>query len=151
MVCLVASLLLLLSGCGKEPVELDRVELSLADASRCQALVTALPDAIDSAERRLVFPAAALGAAWGSPPIVLRCVENVDIPSTAICQEVDGVGWYAPESSAGDQTADVVLTTVGWTPTLRVALPAEYRPPTSVMVDLAPIIKQTLKLTEPCR
>jgi hypothetical protein len=105
---------------------------------------------VSSESRQSVTPDDALGAAWGDPAIVLTCGGSWDIPATANCQEVNGVDWYAPESSFSDQSVDVVLTTIGWTPVVRLELPAEYRPPAAAMVDLAPAIKKTLKPTTPC-
>ncbi len=146
----VCALLLLLAGCGKEPVSIEHTAPSPEDAARCQALVKALPDALSDQDRRLVSPAAALGAAWGDPPIVLTCGGDWPIPATAACQEVDGVGWYVPEDAFDDQSADVLMTSIGFEPVVQVELPADYRPPASAMVELAPAIKKSLKVTTPC-
>jgi len=122
-----------------------------AEAARCESLVDALPNTISSQDRRMVSPAAALGAAWGDPAIVLTCGGSWELPEAINCQEVDGVDWWAPESQIADQSADVVLTTVGYSPAIRVMVPASYRPPTAVMGDLAPAIKATLEHPQPCR
>lgn len=125
-------------------------EPSRGDAGRCEALIAALPVVLSSQERRAVSPAAALGAAWGDPPIVLTCGGDWEVPAAASCQEVDGVDWYVPEAAFNDPAADVVMTTIGRAPVVRVELPADYRPPAAAMVDLAPAIRQTLAPTTPC-
>ena len=144
------ALLLLLANCGKEPVAIEHTSPSPEDAARCEALVEALPDTLSDQDRRLVSPAAALGAGWGDPPIVLTCGGDWQIPDGASCQEADGVGWYVPESAFDDQSADVEMTSIGFEPTVRVELPADYRPPATAMVELASAIKKTLKVTTPC-
>ncbi|CUR56627.1 conserved exported hypothetical protein [metagenome] len=146
----VCALLVLLAGCAKEPVTIEHTNPSADDTARCEALVDSLPDTLGDQDRRLVSPAAALGAGWGDPPIVLTCGGDWPIPAGASCQEVDSVGWYVPESAFDDQSADVVMTSIGFEPTVQVVLPADYRPPAAVMVGLAPAITKTLKPTTPC-
>jgi hypothetical protein len=142
--------LLLLAGCESDQVPISATTPSPADRTRCQSLVDALPDTVSSEQRRSVSPDDALGAAWGDPAIVLTCGGAWKVPETASCQEVNGVDWYAPEADFNDQTVDVVLTTIGYAPVVRVEVPARYRPPNAVMVDLAPAIKKALKRTQPC-
>ncbi|MGD9960823.1 DUF3515 domain-containing protein [Nocardioides sp.] len=146
----VCALLLLLGACAKEPVAIEHTAPAPDDAARCRDLVEALPDKLSGEQRRLVSPAAALGAGWGDPPIVLTCGGDWPVPDVAACQEVDGVGWYVPESAFDDQSADVVMTSIGWSPAVQVELPADYRPPAGVMVALAPLIKKALRATTPC-
>jgi hypothetical protein len=132
-------------------VGIDGPVPSPAVAAQCSALVEALPDTVDGEHRRDVTPADGLGAAWGDPAIVLTCGGTWQVPADANCQEVDGVDWYAPESQFADQDADVVLTTIGYSPVVRVEVPARYRPPAATMVDLAPAIKKTLNRIAPCK
>ena len=93
-----------------------------------------------------------LGAAWGDPPIVLRC--GVPRPAGqdrfAACQTVNGLDWFAPESASTDQAADVVLTTIGREPRVEVVVPAEQRPPDATMVDLAHAIEQHTRKVGGC-
>ncbi|MDP3890527.1 DUF3515 domain-containing protein [Nocardioides sp.] len=120
-------------------------------AERCSDLLAALPDEVAGQPRREVEPPDAPAAAWGDPAIVLTC--GVEMPDGfdgfSSCQEVDGVGWYVPEEQF-DPGSDVVLTTIGWSPAVRVEMPGDYRPPAELMVDLAPAITQTLTLDQPC-
>ncbi len=94
-----------------------------------------------------------LGAAWGDPPIVLRCGVGTppDYELFSACQRVAGVDWYAPEDQIADQGTEVVLTTIGRSPAVEVTVPAELRPPDGVLVDLAPALRARSRVTEPCR
>ena len=49
-----------------------------------------------------------------------------------------------------DQGRDVVMTTIERSPRVEVVVPAEYRPPAAVMVDLAEAIKQHTRLVKRC-
>jgi hypothetical protein len=55
-----------------------------------------------------------------------------------------------PTATIEDQEADVVLTTIGRTPAVEVTVPASYRPPDAVMVDVAHAIKQHTQVTKRC-
>jgi len=145
----------LLSGCGKEPVSIPTVRLSATDQARCQRLTDALPDTVAEQGKRKTQPAAALGGAWGDPPIIAQC--GVDVPDdfarTSSCTEADGVGWFVPAAQVDDQSADVVMTTAGYRPVLQVTVPATYRPNglAAAMVELAPMVKADTRLVRPCR
>jgi len=139
-----------LAGCAKEPVSIDQVTVTADDLARCEALVAALPEELDGQDRRAVAPSAALGAAWGDPAIVLTCGVSVTIPRQATCAETDGVGWYVPAAASDDQTVDIDMVTIGLRPAVSVHVPADYRPPPTIMVQLAPALKQTLAPIEGC-
>src|SRR3954452_10005633 len=144
----------LLAGCGQEPVSIPTVRLSAADESRCQRLTDALPDTVAGQDSRKTQPAAALGGAWGDPPIVAQC--GVAVPAefsrTASCSQADGVGWFVPDAQVADQSSDVVMSTAGYRPVLQVTVPAKYRPNglAATMVELAPMVKQDTRLVHPC-
>ena len=94
-----------------------------------------------------------LGAAWGDPAIVLRCGVGTpeDYDKFAACQIVNGLDWFVPDATIEDQDADVVMTTIGRTPAVEVTVPASYRPPNAVMVDVGRAIKQHTQVTRRCR
>jgi hypothetical protein len=83
---------------------------------------------------------------------VLRC--GVGKPKEydrfAACQRANGVDWFVPERIIEDQSADVVMTTIGRSPAIEVAVPASYRPSTAAMVDLADVIKAHTTQVSPC-
>jgi len=141
---------LFVAGCAKEPVTIDQVTVTPDDQARCVALVAALPQELAGQDRRAVSPSAALGAGWGDPAIVLTCGVDDPIPAAAVCARADGVGWYIPDAAANDQSVDLELTTMGLRPAVHVHVPADYRPPPAIMVQLAPALKQTLAAVEGC-
>jgi hypothetical protein len=146
---------LLLAGCGKEPVAIDALAPAGSDGERCAKLVDALPDDLSDQHRRLISPAAAPGAAWGDPPIVLTCGGSWPVPPSAVCVDVNGVGWHAPSGDVLDLSKDssagaVTLTTIGAKPAVRLEVPADYFPPATALVDVAPALKATLTGIKGC-
>jgi hypothetical protein len=146
----VALVLVATSGCGD--VEVPATDVSGAEHRACERLVEAVPDQVADQPRRDTEEGA-LGAAWGDPPIVLRC--GVGTPKGydrfAACQTVNGLDWFVPDEASDDQSLDVVMTTVGRRPSVEVVLPATYRPPVAAMVDLGEVIKEHTEATRPCR
>jgi len=144
--------LLLVVGCGADAVSVDPPRVTDDEAETCGALVDALPDAVADELRRPVEPATASAAAWGDPPVVLRC--GVETPAGfdrfATCQETNGVGWFVPDAAIEDQDSDVVMTTIGRTVNVEVVVPGSRRPPAAAMVDLAGAIKRTVPEVDPC-
>ena len=72
------------------------------------------------------------------------------------CQEVDGVGWYLPDDqlvgTTDQDVPDATLGTIGWSPVVRLDVPADYRPAgvAAALADLAPAVKQHLRQVRPC-
>ena len=148
---LLAALLSLgVAGCGSR-VSVEPTGVGGADREACERLVADLPERVSDQPRRETEDDA-LGAAWGDPPIVLRC--GVGTPEGydkfSGCQTVNGLDWFVPEDTITDQGADVVLTTIGREPAVEVAVPAAYRPPVATMVDLGPTIKQHTRVLRRC-
>jgi hypothetical protein len=148
-------LLLLVTGCGKEPVSIPTLRLSAADQAVCQRVTTALPDELGGQGRRKTQPAAALGGAWGDPPMVLQCGVGrpPGLTRTSHCAVVNDVGWFAPDAEVNDESSDVELTTVGYRPYVQLSVPAKYRGSAlaEAEVQLAPIVKQYLRQVSRCR
>jgi hypothetical protein len=132
-------------------VDVPDTEVSGAEREACTKLVDSLPDHVSDQEQRDT-KGSSLAAAWGDPPIVLRC--GVGRPAGydrfSACQVVNGLGWFVPEQTIEDQGADVVMTTVGRDPAVEVKVPATYRPPDAVMVDLGQAVKAHTRLVKPC-
>ena len=121
---LLAFLAAALTGCGGDGPQVRDHDVSEADEERCEALIAALPDEVAGEERvELDEP---YTAAWGDPAIILRCgvgePEGFDDFST--CQRAAGVDWFVPEEIIEDQRADILMTTVGRSPTVDVLIPA---------------------------
>lgn len=137
------------TSCGA--VDIPASEVSGPEREVCSALVEALPKRVSDQPRR-ESEGSPLGAAWGDPAIVLRC--GVGTPrgydQFSACQVANGLGWFVPEEEMADQGRDVVMTTIERSPRVEVVVPAEYRPPDAVMVDLAEAIKQHTRLVKRC-
>jgi hypothetical protein len=120
-------------GCGFGPVTVaDHTPLPGAP-DVCADLLAAVPDVLADAVRREVEPASPGVAAWGQPPIILRCgVPEPSVDPTSPVLEVDGVGWYGIEGDGGTffVTADRAVT-------VEVAVPDDYAPEAEVLLDLA--------------
>jgi hypothetical protein len=112
----------------------------------CTALLGDLPDKVLNGERRQVEPGR-FSAAWGDPPITLRCgVEKPPgLTSTSSCFEVNGVGWFAEEVSGG-----YLFTTIGRTTYVEVAVPSDYAPEANALVDLADAVNAHDPAIKPC-
>jgi len=142
-------LLGLVAACGT--VDVPDTSVSASERKACKALVEALPEEVadQPSQETSGNP---LGAAWGDPAIVLRC--GVGTPKGydkfAACEIVNDLDWFVPDSAIEDQDADVVLTTIGRTPAVEVTVPASYRPPNAVMVDVGRAIKQHTRVTRRC-
>ena len=146
-----AVLTLALAGCSGA-VEVDSPDVDARTRAACARFLDQVPEKVGDQARRKTEPASAPAAAWGDPPIVVTC--GVDLPDDfdafALCQEVNGVGWYIPEEASNDQGSDVQMTTIGYRPTVRIDLPAEYRPPAAVLAEISDVVKQTLVRTKRC-
>ncbi len=149
-VACLAALASLAAGCGSGPVTVDSPDLQPVDASACDDLVAALPDTVADQSRREVE--GSHGAAWGDPPIVLRC--GVGRPASfdelSSCQITNDVAWYIPDEQIVGGPVDIVMTTIGRSVNVEVTLPAEYFPPANAMVDLADAINRSTSEKEPC-
>jgi hypothetical protein len=102
---------------------------------------------VSDAVRRDVEPRPAQGraAAWGAPPVVLRCgVPEPARPLDAQLFSVDGVDWYAVPGTGG-----WFFTTVDRAAVVEVAVPDDYAPESDVLVDLAPSITETVPSAQP--
>jgi hypothetical protein len=119
------------------------------DASReaCSALMADLPAEVLGKKRRAVEPGQ-FAAAWGDPPLVLRCgvAKPPKLGPSSPCYEVNDVGWFAEEASGG-----YLFTTIGRMAYVEVAVPAAYAPEANVLVDLADSVRRHDPQQRPCR
>lgn len=145
--------LLAATACSEAPVEIDDPEdLDAAGRAACRALVDALPDELADLSPHEIEPADALGAAWGDPPVELRC--GVSMPEElnrySACEEINGVGWFVPTDQFEHMDRDLTITTIGFEPAVGLRVPSAYRPPVDVLTQLAAPIKEHLRLVKPC-
>lgn len=145
------SLAVLLTSCSGTP-SVEAPAQTGAGARACAALVDALPDRVTDQDRRPVDPGRGYAAAWGDPAIELRC--GVPRPAGfdrfSTCQDANGVGWFIPEDQQTGRPAPITMTTVGRAQYVEVRIPAEYFPPATAMVDLAPAVERTIREVRPC-
>lgn len=124
----------MLAACGFGAVDVGEHRMQPGAARVCADLVTGLPEVVDDAVRREIDPPQPGVAAWGQPPIILRCgvPEPTGLDPTSAVLDVSGVGWRALDGEGGtffysDDRAVVV----------EVAVPDDYAPEAQVLVDLA--------------
>jgi hypothetical protein len=149
-----AALLVVLGGCGSEEVPIDSPDVPAADRAACADLVAALPDTLFGELRRPVDPDDALGAAWGDPPVELRC--GVGVPTGydefSPCTEVRRVGWFVPQAQLEDLGGEAVATVLTHRPRVELTVPADYRTigVDRALADLAPMVRKHLETGKPC-
>ena len=108
-------------------------------ADACAALTTHLPGTVDGRDRRETEPPDGPVAAWGDPPVVLRCgvPRPASLTATSEVVVVDDVEWFLQPGSA------YVFTTVGRAANVEVRVPASVQraAATAPLVDLAPAVR----------
>ncbi|HEX6338712.1 MAG TPA: DUF3515 domain-containing protein [Jiangellaceae bacterium] len=133
---------LALAGCGFGAVEVEPYDVQPGADRACAPLLGDLPEVVSDAVTRDVEPAELPVAAWGQPPIVLRC--GVGLPPEyqpdAVLTEIDGVAWFPVEGVGGQ-----FFATVDREPIVEVAVPDDYDPAT-VLGDLGPSIAANVPL-----
>ena len=124
-------------GCGFGAVSVPAHTPLPGAEQECARLVAALPEVVDDAVRRDVEPPSSAVAAWGQPPIILRCgiVEPDGIDPTMAVLEVGGVGWHSLPGQGG-----TFFVTADREPVVEVAIPDDYAPEADVLLDLAPAL-----------
>jgi hypothetical protein len=134
---------LALAGCGFGAVEVEPYDVLPGADEACAGLLEDLPEVVADAVTRDIEPAELPAAAWGQPPIVLRC--GVGLPPEyqpdAILTEIDGVAWLPAEGIGGS-----FFSTVDRDPIVEVAVPDDYDPAT-VLGDLGPTIAANVPLS----
>jgi len=86
---------------------------------------------------------------WALPGATPRSC-SARLAEFSSCEVANGLGWFVPDEQIEDQDEDVVMTTVERSPRVEVVVPAEYRPPAAVMVDLAEVITEHTRLVKAC-
>ncbi len=111
-------------------------------AELCRTFTGQLPDQLSTAgARRSVTPDSPLTAAYGDPPVGIRC--GVQSPpgltATSLLVTVDGVDWLPEELTAGWR-----LTTVGRAANVELTVPTAQGPAPGVAADLGPVVSATI-------
>ena len=120
-------LLATVAACSRVDVE----AAPFADDPACAQVMARLPDRVaDGLDRRTATGVAT--AAWGDPPVVLRCGVVPPKPTGTPCVRVADVDWVAEETRSG-----WTFTAYGRVPGVEVRVPAGTEPPERPLVDLA--------------
>lgn len=132
--------------CGLGAVELEPAELPDDVREVCDELLDEVPSTVAGGERRDVTPFGS-GAAWGDPPVTLRCgtTDAQGLAPGVTCDEVDGVGWYSEELERGYR-----FTTIGRQTYVEVVVPDDVSQASAALVDLASAVGTTVAEVEPC-
>ncbi len=137
---LAAALALLAAGCAR-PVAVEPPTPDAEAAQVCAGFVAALPTELVVGARRDVEPPSRLTAAYGDPPVAIRC--GVPVPGAlgdaSTLVTVEGIDWLAEELTRG-----WLMTTVGRVAGIEITVPDEQGPAPSVAADLAPAIRATV-------
>lgn len=136
----------LCASCGLGAVELQSAQLSDDVRALCDELLSDLPSEVAGGERRDVTPYGA-GAAWGDPPVTLRCgtTDAEGMNPAMSCEVVEGVGWYAEKLERGYR-----FTTIGRQAYVEVIVPDEQSQASAALVDLARAVSDAVPETRPC-
>jgi len=107
-------------------------------AAACADLATHLPDRVHALSRREVTPPSPLTAAWGDPPIVLRCgvPRPAALRADSTVLSVNGVDWFAQNLTRGTR-----FTTTGRVAYVQVDVPEDYTSPTDALADLTEAVR----------
>lgn len=113
----------------------------------CIRLEGALPRRLDHRRRATVTPKSPFTAAWGRPPVVLRCgvASPNGFTSTSEVIEVNGVSWFLVETKAA-----YVFTAVGRQAFVEARVPTSVprEDATAALVDLARPVARSIPLEE---
>jgi hypothetical protein len=122
----------LAAGCGT-PVALDAPPPTPA----CASLADSLPDRVAGQERRSTQPESTATAAWGDPPISLRCgttTPTAYAPGAELLS-VNGTDWLPEQLTAG-----VRFSLIGAPVVVEITVPDAYAPEAGVVAELSPAI-----------
>lgn len=112
-------------------------------ASACRALADRLPARVSDEERRETDPSSRYTAAWGDPPITVRC--GVRKPSqykpTAQLFTVDDVAWLPVPQDSDTPTRYYAVERRAY---VEVVIPVEHAPASDALVDLGKVIAATI-------
>ena len=112
----------------------------------CAGVMGALPKEVLDQDRRKVEPGV-LSAAWGKPPVVLRCGVTAPptLTPTSECLEINGVGWFAEDATGG-----MIFTTIGRATYVEVSVPSQYPLGTGALVDVGEAVSAHDPVVTPC-
>ncbi|MFD2079770.1 Protein of unknown function [Actinopolymorpha cephalotaxi] len=135
------------AGCGEPTVRVEPPHPTGAAEAACRRLFAALPAQVLGESARVVQPASANAAAWGDPPILLRCGVHrpAKLRTSSDCLAIDHVGWFSERATRG-----YIFTTIGRDAYVELSVPSAYQPPSNALVDVAAAVRQAVPVRTPC-
>lgn len=115
------------------------------EARLCTRFIDALPDELPTVgTRRTVSDESGLTAAYGDPPVAIRCgvPDPPGLRPTSTLVSVQGVDWLPEELSAGWR-----LTTIGLAANVELTVPTQQGPAPSVAVDIEPSLRAAIPVS----
>lgn len=135
------------AGCGSAAVQVAPPNPATATRRLCQELAHTLPSRLAGHDRRIVSPSSPLTAAWGDPPVVLRCGVPLpaSMPPTAELTVVNGISWFPAGSAAtGSGSGPGLFTEVGRQARVELTVPATDEPAGPILVRLSDLITSVI-------
>jgi uncharacterized protein DUF3515 len=134
----------LLAGCSEPPpVPVTPADVAISARGFCQHLDVLLPSKLDGRRTIPTTPTSRYTAAWGDPPVVMRCgvTQPAGLTRTSEVIEVDKVEWFLVENGDG-----YVFTTVNRAANVEVSVPGSVprTEATAPLVDLAPAVRAAI-------
>ncbi len=109
-------------------------------------MIESMPNRVAGQEQRRTEPESTATAAWGDPPISVRC--GVATPAayepTSQLLSVNGVDWLVEQLSSGFR-----FTTIGLPVNTEVTVPAAYSPEADVVAQLSLPISRAIPPAAP--
>lgn len=138
---------MLLCGCART-AEVTPPRPTGTAATACRALADRLPARVSDEERRETDPASRYTAAWGDPPITVRCGvrKPAQLTPTAMLFTVDDVDWLPLPQDSDAPTRFYAVERRAY---VEVVVPAEHAPASDALVDLGKAIAASIPKKKP--
>ncbi len=119
-----------------------------ADTAACRKLMPTLPERLAGTARRTLEGATDAVAAWGDPPVILRC--GLETPQDLNCSsaltQVNGVSWLQLTTAGLGETTYIAADRQ-----VRVAVTVPAGAGTGSIQQLSDVVAATLPFRQPCR
>ncbi len=140
------------AGCaGSTAIDVHAPVATGSATTACDSLIGDLPGTVMGQDRRDLTPSPAPGhasaAAWGDPPIVLRCGVSrpPGLTRTSRCDVVDDVGWFSLRVGDG-----WLFTTIGREAYVEISVPGSYTPAANALADISSALTDDVAVQRPC-
>ncbi|QBI55699.1 DUF3515 domain-containing protein [Streptomonospora litoralis] len=130
-----------LAGCSPATAELPAPSPGPAADDLCRELLERVPQTVYDQERVEVRPETPYAAAWGDPPIALRCGVGrpEELRPDSELTVVNGIAWLPEPGERPD-----LYTAVGREAYVEMSIPATYGAPAQGLVAMSDLIDQEI-------